>query len=233
MRQSPCPRCLWSAPRPRHLASERVAPRSHPCVASTTRVTARGHADCGRFVGDGHRGLRQSPRLRCCWSAPRLRLLSRKSRPLGRSLAWPHSPRHGACADAQPQRAGLGSGSASPPPTSRDRCVNGAVGADPLVRPADARRTHDSGGWRTADEDRRVFGDRPTARSRRGGWEAIRIDRRPCASSHRSLSARVPESSARAPVGGVDQEIHPYGSSGTDPRGPRRGGPPGPPLRRR
>ncbi len=105
-------------------------------LALTRNRPARGHADCWRLAGDAHRGMRQSPRLPCSWSPPRLRHLSHKGGPLGRSLAWPHLPRHGACADAQPPRPGWGSGPSSPPPIPRNRYDNGVVRADLLIRPA-------------------------------------------------------------------------------------------------
>ncbi len=105
-----------------------------------------------RLVGDVDRGVRQSPRLPSFWSAPRVRGLSRECHPVGRTPAWPHSPRHGACADAQPPRPGWGSGPISPPPAPRDRCCYGAVGTGPLVRPADTRCSDQAGGWRSAND---------------------------------------------------------------------------------
>ncbi len=104
--------CGRSAPRVRGLSREGHRNRPHPCVASLW-----GHVDCWRLFGDAHRGMRQSPRLPCLWSAPRLRRLARERHPLGRSLAWPHSPRHGARAAAQPPRPGWGFGPPSSPPT--------------------------------------------------------------------------------------------------------------------
>ncbi len=210
MRQSPRLPCSRSAPRLRHLARERGAHRSQPCVASFPasrrlrwRATAapRGHVDCWLSVGDairtcGNRRASRVPgRLRGCVTShasavPIGRSLAwphlprhaacaraqparpgvtstasrwlvtptgtcgnrRASRvpgrlrgcvtshasavPVGRSLAWPHLPRHAACARAQPARPGRGSGRVGSPPIQRVRFVNGAVGADPLVRPA-------------------------------------------------------------------------------------------------
>ncbi len=64
---------------------------------------------------------------------------------VGRSLAWPHLPRHGACANAQPPRPGRGYGSVSSPPIQRVRYLTGAVGADPLVRPARSGHPREAG----------------------------------------------------------------------------------------
>ncbi len=69
-------------------------------------------------------------RLRGCGRPP-----GESAAPQAQPCAWPHLPRHGSCADAQRPRPGWGSGSAPPPPTPRDRCRNGAVRADLLIRP--------------------------------------------------------------------------------------------------
>ncbi len=84
---------MWQSPRPQLLSgvcsvSSRL-PRERPapvedlraripasrCLRSGATSAPRGHVDCGWSVGGRVRGLRQSPRLPCLWSAPRLRHL--------------------------------------------------------------------------------------------------------------------------------------------------------------
>ncbi len=69
-------------------------------------------------------------RLRGCDTSPASALA------LGRTLAWPPFPASRCLRSGATSAPRVGSGATSPPPTSRDRCDHGAVGADPLVRPA-------------------------------------------------------------------------------------------------
>ncbi len=103
-----------------------------------------------------------------------LGLVTRLARAAGAGRGPPRTrfPRHGACARAQPQRPGVELGPTSSPPIRRERVGNGAVGADPLVRPArwgarawrvHRRTANDAGVMRTAIGRRRLTSATRTA----------------------------------------------------------------------
>ncbi len=162
MWQSPRPSVVvWSAPRVRYLGGEGVPPRSHPCVASISRVTA--------------------PALTRNRSAP----------------------------------------GKDPDPVRRLRSrgpgiVNGAVGAEPLLRPADGRCSDRGGGRRSAHGPGGTGGrGRLTSPVDGAARRTTKRHRRP-----RPIAARITGVVRRAPPDRLDR-AHPSG----------RGGPGGPPLR--
>ncbi len=108
MRTRRAPRYLWSAPRMRHLARECVRRRSHPCVASfpASRRGVTSIAGRGLVTRIGTCGNRRASHV----SGRMLGLDNPVGTvsPVGREPARAHSPRHGACADAQPPSPGVG-----------------------------------------------------------------------------------------------------------------------------